>query len=399
MKIAIIGGGAAGCFCAINAKRLIPESEVIIYEGGNKLLAKVAITGGGRCNVTNSFKQVVSTERVYPRGSKLMKHLLKVFSHTDAYNWFEEVGVPLMTQEDECVFPVSQDAMEIVNKMDITLRRLGVIVKLKNQISDITTLQKEYDCIVVTVGGKPKISGMDFLSPLDIKCVPPVPSLFTFNIKDKELHELMGTVVKQVSTRLSGTKMTASGPLLITHWGMSGPAILKLSSYGARWLAENDYQAELAINWFDDKNEEEVLSIIKDLAETNQKKLLSSVYPNIFIQRHWQYLITKAGLSTERRWMDIGPKQMRKLASMLINDTYRITGKGAYKEEFVTCGGVALTEINKNTLESINYKGIYFAGEVLDIDAITGGFNLQAAWTTGYVVSKAIAEKYYSNNV
>ena len=230
MKIAIIGGGAAGCFCAINAKRLIPESEVVIYEGGNKLLAKVAITGGGRCNVTNSFKQVVSTERVYPRGSKLMKHLLKVFSHTDAYNWFEEIGVPLMTQEDECVFPVSQDAMEIVNKMDITLRRLGVIVKLKNQISDITTLQKEYDCIVVTVGGKPKISGMDFLSPLDIKCVPPVPSLFTFNIKDKELHELMGTVVKQVSTRLSGTKMTASGPLLITHWGMSGPAILKLSS-------------------------------------------------------------------------------------------------------------------------------------------------------------------------
>lgn len=396
MKIAIIGGGAAGCFCAINIKRRLPDSEVVILEGGNRLLAKVAITGGGRCNVTNSFKGITSTEKAYPRGSKLMKHLLKVFSHTDAYKWFEDLGVTLMTQEDECVFPVSQDAMEIVNKMDITLRRLGVIVKTRSMVKDITELQNEYDCIVVSVGGKPKQSGLDFLSRLDIKCIQPVPSLFTFNITDDALHDLMGTVVKQVSTRLTGTKMAAQGALLITHWGVSGPAILKLSSYGARWLAERNYMAELSVNWFDDKNEEEVLAIISDLADDNQKKLITSVYPSIFIQRHWQYLISKVGLPTDKRWMDVGPKQMRRLASMLINDTYPIMGRGTYKDEFVTCGGVALSEVNRNTLESNKYPGIYFAGEVLDIDAITGGFNLQAAWTTGYVVSKAICDKHGS---
>lgn len=391
MRITIIGGGAAGCFCAVNIKRNLPDAEVTLLEAGKRLLAKVAITGGGRCNITNSFRAVKGVDSVYPRGGKLMKRLLKVFSHEDAYRWFEDAGIALMTQEDECVFPVSQDAMQVVRTLEGLLMRHGVKVIKNHKVTDITEVQKEADAVVVTVGGKPKQSGLDFLSPLGIECVTPVPSLFTFNVGDKALHELMGTVVENVTARLSGTKMTANGPLLITHWGLSGSAILKLSSYGARYLAERDYKAEVAVNWFGSLNEDEVLEELNELASNHAKRQLTSAYPTIFIQRHWQYLLTKAGLSSQKRWNEVGPKQLRRLASMLINDTYQVEGKGAFKDEFVTCGGVALSAVHPNTLESREHPGLYFAGEVLDIDALTGGFNLQAAWTTAYVVAQAIA--------
>jgi len=279
MRITIIGGGAAGCFCAVNIKRNLPEAEVTLLEAGKRLLAKVAITGGGRCNITNSFRAVKGVDSVYPRGGKLMKRLLKVFSHTDAYQWFEDAGIALMTQENECVFPVSQDAMQVVRTLEGLLMRHGVKVIKNHKVTDITEVQKEADAVVVTVGGKPKQSGLDFLSPLGIECVTPVPSLFTFNLGDKALHELMGTVVENVTARLSGTKMTASGPLLITHWGLSGPAILKLSSYGARYLAEQDYKAEVAVNWFGTLNEDEVLEELNELASNNAKRQLTSAYP------------------------------------------------------------------------------------------------------------------------
>jgi len=402
MRIVIIGAGAAGCFCAIEVKRRHPEVEVVILEKGPKPLAKVAITGGGRCNLTNSFLEVKSTKQVYPRGEKLMKRTLKRFSHEDTMRWFENEGVRLVTQEDQCVFPKSQDAMEIVLTLTHLAKRLGVeiitnskvesVIKADNGSFVVNTDTDSFKAthVVVTSGGSPKVSGIDFLNSLELDIVEPVPSLFTFNVEDNDLHSLMGTVVDPVSSRLSGTKFSSEGPLLITHWGLSGPAILKLSSHAARHLAENNYNADVSINWFHDVNEQEVLSILNNLAKENPQKQLSNSYPEQFIQRHWLYIINKVGLSPMKKWQEVGQKQMVRLASMLTNDIYKITGKGQFKDEFVTCGGVALSNIDINTLQCKKHPGLYFAGEVLDVDAVTGGFNLQAAWSMGYIVAQSI---------
>lgn len=399
---AIVGGGAAGCFCAIELKRRHPEAEVVVLEKGTRLLAKVAITGGGRCNLTNSFREVKSIEKVYPRGHKLMKRALKVFSNDDTMQWFEHEGVRLLTQEDQCVFPVSQDAMEIVGTLTRLMQRLGVKVMLSNRVLSLTKASNGYlldtakgqlqaEKVVITTGGaKSPLPFPINLGEKPLKSLDCIPSLFTLNVNDKDLHSLMGTVVDPVSTRLTGTKFQSEGPLLITHWGLSGPAILKLSSYGARHLAEKDYQAEVSINWFCDKKEPEVLQLLNDMVITNPRKQLSNVYPEQFCQRHWLYIINKVSLPAEKRWSEIGPKQMNRLASLLTNDTYPITGKGQFKDEFVTCGGVALDNINMNTLECKEHPGLYFAGEVLDVDAITGGFNLQAAWSMGYIIAQSI---------
>lgn len=401
MKIAIIGAGAAGCFCAVNLKRNMPEADVVVYDSGSKALAKVAITGGGRCNLTNSFDEVRSIQSVYPRGEKLMKRALKVFSHTDTMQWFEDEGVRLVTQDDQCVFPQSQDAMEIVMTLTRLMQNLGVKLMLSTRITDIQHMDDgRYgiaptgdiaDKVVVTTGGSPRLSGISFLGSLSLDIVNPVPSLFTFNVKDAALHELMGTVVNDVSCRLCGTKLQTSGPVLITHWGLSGPAILKLSSHGARLLAERDYQMQVSINWFGEEKENSVLGMLQALQQQNPQKQLSSAYPDRLVNRHWCYLIQKTGLAPTKRWQEVGPKQLNRLASLLTNNTYNIDGRGTFKDEFVTCGGVALSNVSFNTLESKQHPGLYFAGEVLDVDAVTGGFNLQAAWTMGYIVSQAIA--------
>lgn len=400
MKVCIIGAGAAGCFCAIEMKRRHPDWDVIVLEKGSRPLAKVSITGGGRCNLTNSFARVRSIKEVYPRGEKLMKRALKVFSHIDTMSWFEREGVPLLTQADECVFPVSQDAMEIVNTLLHLMRQLGVKLLCNQKVVDIhpsyiittETEQFQADRVVVTIGGMPKTSYYSMLSSLLPDVVNKVeaflPSLFTFTVNDAALHSLMGTVVEPVATKVTGTKYQADGPLLITHWGLSGPAILKLSSHGARYLAEHDYNAEVSVNWFCDEREPDVLVHLQSLAASNAHKQLQNAYPQQFVQRHWVYLITKIGLSPQKRWQEVGSKQMNRLASLLTNDTYRITGKGQFKDEFVTCGGIPLSDIDLSTLESKYFPGLYFAGEVLDVDAITGGFNLQAAWTTGYIVAQ-----------
>lgn len=402
MRIVIIGAGAAGCFCAIEVKRRHPEAEVIILEKGSKPLAKVAITGGGRCNLTNSFLEVKSIKQVYPRGEKLMKRALKRFSNEDTMQWFENEGVRLVTQDDQCVFPQSQDAMEIVLTLNGLAKRLGIeiitnskVLSVENAKNDgfiVKTEAHSYDAthVVVTTGGSPKVSGIAFLNPLELDIIEPVPSLFTFNVEDKELHNLMGTVVEKVSARLTGTKFSSEGPLLITHWGLSGPAILKLSSHAARHLADNNYNAEVSINWFCDINEQDVLGLLSEMAKQNPQKQLSNIYPEQFIQRHWLYILNKVGLSPQKKWQEVGPKQMNRLASLLTNDIYKITGKGQFKDEFVTCGGVALSNIDINTFECKKHPGLYFAGEVLDVDAVTGGFNLQAAWSMGYIVAQSI---------
>ena len=403
MNVAIIGAGAAGCFAAIQIKRNNPKANVTVYEAGIKPLVKVAVTGGGRCNLTNSFDGIRSLDEAYPRGARLLKRLFRTFDYNDVYQWFESEGVSLTTQEDECVFPVSQDAMEIVNTLVRLMRSLGVKLITRHRVAAINHEAEdgEYlltfshgdvakaDAVVVTAGGSPQVRGLEMYEKLGLEIVSPVPSLFSLNLeKNHPMTALMGTVVNDVQARLVGTKLAAFGPLLITHWGVSGPAILKLSSYAARILAENDYKAQLAINWFGQANEAEVTSIITEIAEQNQKKLVSSVWPERFNNRMWCYLIDACGLRQDMRWGELGKKGLNKLVALLTNHTLNIVGKNKYKEEFVTCGGVALSNVNSSTLESKKHPHLYFAGEILDVDAITGGFNLQAAWTMGFVVAE-----------
>lgn len=401
MKIAIIGGGAAGCFAAVEIKRRLAEVEVVVYEGGSKALAKVAVTGGGRCNLTNSFEGVRSVEMVYPRGARLMKRLLREFSHEDAYRWFEREGVRLTTQEDHCVFPVSQNAMEIVDKLLWLMRQHGVILKTGHKVVRIEhdgryTLhfsdgkRAEADVVVVTTGGSPKIEGLKMFDSLGLEIVEPVPSLFSFCLACNTITDMTGTVVEDVQTSIVGTKMKAHGPLLITHKGMSGPAILKLSSYAARFLHDCDYKTKIAVNWFGDANENEVVSGICQLALRHPQKQVQSVYPERFNSRLWLYFLDCAGIRHDMRWSEMGRKSLNRMAAMLTNHTFDVTGRNKFKDEFVTCGGVALSNVNPSTLECRQHKELYFAGEVLDVDAITGGFNLQAAWTMGYVVAKSI---------
>lgn len=403
MNVAIIGAGAAGCFAAIQIKRNNPKVNVTVYEAGIKPLIKVAITGGGRCNLTNSFDGIRSLEEAYPRGARLLKRLFRTFDYKDVYQWFESEGVSLTTQDDECVFPVSQDAMEIVNALVRLMRSLGVKLITRHRVAaiDHEAEEGEYlltfshgdvakaDAVVVTAGGSPQVRGLEMYEKLGLDIVSPVPSLFSLNLeKNHPMTALMGTVVNDVQARLVGTKLATFGPLLITHWGVSGPAILKLSSYAARILAENDYKAQVAINWFGQANEAEVMRIITEIAEQNQKKLVSSVWPERFNNRMWCYLIDACGLRQDMRWGELGKKGLNKMVALLTNHTLNIVGKNKYKEEFVTCGGVALSNVNSSTLESKKHPHLYFAGEILDVDAITGGFNLQAAWTMGYVVAE-----------
>ena len=392
-NIAVIGAGAAGCFCTAELRRMRPDLRVDVYESGAKPLAKVAITGGGRCNLTNSFEGIRSLSEVYPRGERLMKRLLHVFSQEDTWRWFESAGVPLVLQDDHCVVPRSQDAMDIVHAL---LRRMeGANLRLRTPVTSVIpgltrnllVDGEPYDAVVVTTGGAPK--GLPMLDGLDIEWVPTVPSLFTFTIKDEGLRALMGLVV-DASVSIPGTSFKADGPMLITDWGLSGPAVLKLSSYAARHLHDAGYKAPLSVNWLA-AGEAETRAILQQLAADNPRKQVSNTPPEGLQARLWNHLTVKAGLRPDIRWAELGSKGFNKLVNVLTQDAYAIEGKTKFREEFVTCGGVALSAVDPATLESKTHPGLYFAGEVLDIDAVTGGFNLQAAWTTGAVVARSIA--------
>lgn len=393
MKIAIIGAGAAGCFCAIELKRRLPEAIVDIYEAGSKPLAKVAITGGGRCNLTNSFESIDNIKDAYPRGDKLLRRVFSTFDNRDTWEWFENEGVKLVLQDDHCVFPASQDAMQIVNLFLTRMRQLGVNILTKHKVESVKALMDEYDSVVVTTGGCSRQNEFKMFENLDLELVPPVPSLFTFNLPTSPVRDLMGTVVEDAQASLAGTKFKASGPLLITHWGMSGPAILKLSSYAARHLAEVRYDSTLLVNWCGGDDLDSVRSALQNNAVKNPLKLVVNSHPEYIPSRLWTYLVTKSKIREDARWAEIGPKGLNRLAETLSNDSYHIKGQSRFKEEFVTCGGVSLTNINNKTLECVKHPGLYFAGEVLDVDGITGGFNLQAAWSTGFLAAVSIAKR------
>lgn len=395
-RVAVIGAGAAGCFGAIGIKRLHPEYDVCVYEGGPKPLMKVALTGGGRCNLTNTFEDIDKLRDAYPRGEQLMKRALRGFSQRDTMKWFEGEGVRLTVQPDRCVFPVSQDAMQIVRTLENLLRRLGVPVQYGRRLVKLTPLESGYelefndgkletaDKVFVTAGGTSSDTLRRML-PSDIEITDTVPSLFTFKIPDDGIRSLMGTVVEDVEMGICGTSFRSHGTLLLTDWGVSGPATLKLSSYAARHLAEHAYRAELSINWMRG-NEEQARALLGGMARDNQKRYIAGTHPDFLTDRLWRHIVQRAGIRSEQRWSELGGKGMSRLANMLVSDTYPIEGRAKFKEEFVTCGGVSLNAININTLECKAHPGLFFAGEVLDLDAITGGFNLQAAWSTAAAV-------------
>ena len=395
MRTAIIGGGAAGFFLAINLKEMIPTMDVVIMESAQKVLRKVAVSGGGRCNVTNTFEGIRALKEVYPRGHRLMGRLFRTFSPQDAWQWFEHRGVRLTAQTDHCVFPVSQDAHTIINLFLTETKRLGITVKTGCRITSLDELS-DFDHICVTTGGQPRAEGLQWLGQ-DI--IEPVPSLFTLSIADSELNALTGTVVPNATAFIPGTKLRANGPLLLTHWGMSGPAILRLSSYAARHLAECNYRSPLIVNWAsatETEATEAIVSLIKQCAQ----KLITSVAPLQLPQRLWAYLCEKAiGQRVHAPWISLNAKEERRLVNVLIADEYRSSGRAPHRDEFVTCGGVALSAVTTTSLESRTHPGLYFAGEVLDIDGVTGGFNFQAAWTTAFTVACAISKTHASRIV
>lgn len=390
MKTAIVGGGAAGFFLAVNLKEIVPAMDVTILERSQRVLTKVEISGGGRCNCTNSFAHVRDLSQVYPRGFRLLKRLFKQFDHRAAYQWFERHGVQLVTQDDDCVFPASQDSHSIINCFLNEARRQEIKICTGARVDSLDDLLRNYDFVAVCTGGSPRMEGLQWLADAGHEIVPPVPSLFTLSIADKGFCELMGTVVNDVHIMIPGTKMRSEGPLLITHWGVSGPATLRLSSYAARLLNEAGYQVPLSINWTA-QHDADVLGALQDIATQHPLKQITSIAPCGLPARLWTYLTVKTlGERSKNRCQNLSQKELNRLTNTLTNDTYHTSGRAAFRDEFVTCGGVALSEVNPLTLESRRVPRLYFAGEVLDIDGITGGFNFQAAWTTAYVVAKSI---------
>ncbi len=402
MDVAIIGGGAAGFFSAIAVKENFPNAKVIIFEKSDKLLSKVKISGGGRCNVTNGCTSIKELTSAYPRGGKALKKAFKVFSTQDTRQWFESRGVPLVLQDDNCVFPVSQDSQSIIDCFWNETKRLGIAIKPEMGISEINQLDDKlelqftdqnipsriFDKVIVTTGGSPKRMGLEWLEKLNHKIENPVPSLFTFKMGSENITKLMGVVIENALVSLQGTKLKSNGPLLITHWGMSGPAILKLSSYGARILSDGGYNFKIQVNWVNTPNDEHVSQNLQEIVAEHPNKILANYRPYSLPDRLWIFLLEKCEISSKKKWSEIGKKGLNKLVSVLTYDIYSVKGKTSFKEEFVTCGGVSLESIDFKTMQSKVCKNLYFAGEVLDIDGITGGYNFQAAWTTGFIAGK-----------
>ena len=402
MKVGIIGGGAAGFFAAIAAKENYPEAEVVIFEKSQKILSKVKISGGGRCNVTNGCSTIEELCNAYPRGGRNLKRAFHTFSNKNTIEWFESRGVPLVTQSDNCVFPVSQDSQSIIDCFLKEAKRLGVgievgkgikAIRLIGDLLELEFINEEYqprkfNRVIVTIGGSPKMDGLKWLEALNHRIENPVPSLFSFNMPAEPITHLMGIVVENTIVNIQGTKIKSEGPLLITHWGMSGPVILKLSSFGARELSDKDYNFKIQVNWANEQNNDIVIKDLNAIINEHSNKILSNIRPYALPERLWLFLLDKIDIPSNKKWGELGKKGLNKLIEVLTNDAYSVKGKSTFKEEFVTCGGVSLQSIDINTMQSKVCKNLYFAGEVLDIDAITGGYNLQAAWTTGFIAGK-----------
>jgi len=385
--IAVIGGGAAGFFAAIAAAEKHPHARVVLFERTNTLLAKVRISGGGRCNVTHSCFDPKKLISYYPRGSKELLGPFTQFQPKDTIEWFESRAVPLKTEVDGRVFPVSNNSQSIIDCLFLEAKKKNVEIRLQSRIEKIEkgfvitlSSNETFSCdrLLLATGGSAQ--GHALAQALGHKIIPPVPSLFTFNVPDSPLKELSGIVVEKVSLKITGTALVEKGPLLITHFGFSGPAVLRLSAWGARILHEKDYRADLIINWVPESHVKETLLEMK---KSFPKSTLGNVNPFLLPRNLWK----KISEPFEKRLADLSHKEIEGICEKLEKDTYSISGKTTNKEEFVTAGGIDLKEVNFKTMESRICSGLFFAGEILDIDGITGGFNFQNAWTTAWIAS------------
>jgi predicted Rossmann fold flavoprotein len=403
--LVVAGGGAAGFFCAVTAARLNPGLKVILVEKTGKLLSKVKISGGGRCNVTHACFSIPDMVKKYPRGSNFVKKIFHQFFTTDTIQWFEERGVALKTETDGRMFPVSNSSQTIIDCLLEEAKTHGVEIRMHHEIKKIEWVNEmssfniyfnndlilKTDYICLASGGYPKTSMFDWILQTGHGIEEPVPSLFTFNMPGNSITALMGVSVPQAQVKISGTDLKEKGPLLITHWGMSGPAILKLSAWGARILKEREYQFEIRVNWLGGMNDQNLRDEMLMMRESSGGKKIRQKNPWDFPQRLWEWLLEQSGIE-DIHWADLPATLQNKLIQHLTNQAFQVHGKTTFKEEFVTAGGVKLSEIHHHTMESRIRPGIFFAGEVLDVDGVTGGFNFQHAWSTGFIAGKAIAE-------
>lgn len=406
--IIIVGGGAAGFFTAINIVEKNPKLKVAILERGAEVLQKVRISGGGRCNVTHACFEPNELVKYYPRGEKELRGPFHQFCSGDTIEWFEKHGVELKIEDDGRMFPVSNSSQTIIECFLTATQKLGIEVLTgqsvqsifkKDNLWKVETQNENYitEKLILATGSNPKI--WEMLQTYGHAIVSPVPSLFTFNIKDPRIKELPG-VAAQVTVKVKDTKLTSTGPLLITHWGMSGPAVLKLSAWGARILHDKNYQFTIFVNWLNDVETNEAEKILKDLKQEHAKKavskkshfdLLNSQFANARVpNRLWESLVLASGIEAETKWADLSKAQLQNLSNQLTNGTFQVNGKSTFKEEFVTAGGIDLKEVNFKTMESKLHENLYFAGEIVNIDAITGGFNFQNAWTSGFILANSI---------
>ncbi len=402
-RLIVIGGGAAGFFCAVNAARFNPALEVIILEKSNKLLSKVKVSGGGRCNVTHACYSITEMIKKYPRGASFLKKAFHHFFTMETIAWFQKRGVALKAEPDGRMFPVTNSSQTIIDCLMKEANKYAVEIRMNNEVKGIykegsawnLVLKNETilfaDHICIASGAYPKIFQYDWLQKTEHDIVDPVPSLFTFNMPGNPVTALMGVSVANAVVKIVGSKLSESGPLLITHWGMSGPAILKLSAWGARELAMVRYAFAISINWVPDFNENNLREKIQKLRFELASQKIMNRNPFALPGRLWEFLLIRSGIDPGIRWADLPAKEQNKLIKNLCTDEYQVKGKTTFKEEFVTAGGIPANEIDCNTMQSKKHTGLFFAGEIMDVDGITGGYNFQNAWTTGWIAAKAIS--------
>jgi predicted Rossmann fold flavoprotein len=404
-QVAVIGGGAAGFFAALSCAQANPGIKIYLLEKTNKLLSKVRVSGGGRCNVTHHCFNPNQLLQYYPRGNKFLKTGFKLFGVQDTVQWFEARGIQLKTETDGRIFPITDDSATIVNCLLQEANKSGIIIRLNTAVQSITPLsgntgftlglrdskQLMVAKVVVSSGGNAKPESYNWLAALGHSIIKPVPSLFTFNVPESPLKELQGISVPLAKVKLAGMALENNGPLLITHWGFSGPAVLKLSAWAARTLHELNYLFQVLLNWVPAYTEETLRQELAQYRKLHPKRLVATNPLFGLPQRLWKSLVAEAGIPDPTVWAELPAKNQNKLVEHLLRAPFTVKGKTTFKEEFVTCGGVDLSEINPQTMESKLVPGLFFAGEVMDIDGVTGGFNFQAAWTTGFLAGKAMA--------
>jgi predicted Rossmann fold flavoprotein len=404
-KLIVVGGGAAGFFCAVNAARINPSLEVIIIEKSAKLLSKVGVSGGGRCNVTHACFSMADMIKKYPRGATFLKKAFHSFFTTDTIQWFKDRGVDLKTEADGRMFPVSNSSQTIIDCLMDEANKYGVEILMNKEAVEILREQEKWsivfknggnlkaDYICIASGGYPKSIQFEWLQKIGHSVAKPLPSLFTFNMPGNVITSLMGIALEQVQVKIIGSKLTETGPLLITHWGMSGPAILKLSAWGARELAAKNWHFGVVVNWLPAFNEQTLKDKFQQVRFEIAAQKISNRNPFGLPSRLWEYFLQQSGINENIRWADLPAKEQNKLIKNLCAQEFAVKGKTTFKEEFVTSGGIALEEVDHNTMQSKIAPSLYFAGEVLNVDGVTGGFNFQNAWTTGWIAAKAIADR------